>query len=276
MSLTEYKWKSFDGLDLYAVQWNVQEQPEAVVAFVHGHGDHCRRYDEWFLTLTARNISVISFDYRGHGRSQGRRGVISRFDDLLKDVSLLHEKAKAFFPGIPVILYGHSLGATIVLSYILRSPMRPDLAIATSPWLQLKKPPEKWLSLFIKTGNLIAPFLTFKTGLRSLDFSASESDAEKREKDELVHNRISARLFSEVEMETNWIQTHFAEIKTPLLLMQGRDDLIMKSTATRKLNEGAPGQVNYREWKNAGHQLHNSERSKEVMEYLVDWIKEGI
>ncbi len=276
MSLTEYHWKSFDGLDLYALQWNANEKPEAIVAFVHGHGDHCRRYDQWFSKMTARNISVLTFDYRGHGRSQGRRGVIRRFDDLLKDVSLLHEKGKELFPGIPFVLYGHSMGATVVLSYILKSSSHPDLAIATSPWLQMKKPPKKWLSLFIKLGNRIAPFLTFKTGLHSSDFSTIEGYTQQRENDQFVHCRISARLFSEVEKESTWIQTHFSDIKTPLLLMQGRGDMIMKNTATRKLNEGAPGQVNYREWKYAGHQLHNSDRSNEVMEYMIDWIKEGI
>jgi alpha-beta hydrolase superfamily lysophospholipase len=276
MNLTEYHWKSFDGLGLYGVQWCADEHPEAVVAFVHGHGDHSRRYDEWFSKMTDRNLSVLSLDYRGHGRSQGKRGVIRHFDDLLQDVSLLHEKAIALFPGIPVVLYGHSMGATIVLSYILRSPTHPDLAIATSPWLKMKYSPKKWLSLIIRVGNRIIPYLTFKTGLRSSDFSTFEGFAEKREKDEFVHSKISARLFSEVEKESGWIQTHFAEIKTPLLLMQGRDDRIMTNTATRKLNEGAPGQVNYREWKNAGHQLHNSERSNDVMDYLIDWIKEGI
>ena len=276
MPATEYQWKSFDGLDLYALQWPSNERPEAVIAFVHGHGDHCRRYDEWFSKLTNRNLAVLAFDYRGHGRSQGRRGVIRRFDDLQKDVTLLHEKAKALFPGIPVVLYGHSLGATIVLSYLLKSTTLPELAIASSPWLQLAKPPGKLFSAIIKTGNLIAPFLTFKTGLRSSDFSTLVDSGEKRERDGFVHNRISARLFSEVEKEVQWIMTHFTEIETPLLLMQGRDDLIMNGTASRKLYDGLPGQINYREWKFAGHQLHNSERSSEVMDFMIDWIKEGI
>lgn len=276
MPATEYQWKSFDGLDLYALQWPSIERPEAVVAFVHGHGDHCRRYDDWFSKLTNQNISVLAFDYRGHGRSQGRRGVIRRFDDLLKDVALLHVKAKALFPGIPVVLYGHSLGATIVLSYLLKSPTLPELAIASSPWLQLNKPPGKLLSAIIKIGNLVAPFVTLKTGLRSSDFSNLEGSCEKREKDEFVHNRISPRLFTEVEKEVRWIMAHFAEIETPLLLMQGRDDLIMDGMATHKLYDESPGQINYREWKYAGHQLHNSERSEEVMDFIIDWIKKGI
>ena len=83
MELKEYHWKSFDGLDLYAVQWNVVGKPDALIAFVHGHGDHCRRYDDWFSKMGAANISVISFDYRGNGRSQGRRGIIRNFSNLL-------------------------------------------------------------------------------------------------------------------------------------------------------------------------------------------------
>ncbi len=276
MPITEYQWKSFDGLDLYALLWPSNERPEAVIAFVHGHGDHSRRYDEWFPKLTSRNIAVLAVDYRGHGRSQGQRGVIRRFEDLLKDVALLHEKAKTLFPGIPVVLYGHSLGATIVLSYLLKSSNLPDLAIASSPWLQLIKPPGKLFSTIIKTGNLVTPFLTFKTGLRSSDFSTLEGFCEKRVKDEFVHNRISSRLFSEAEKEAQWIMAHFTEIETPLLLMQGRDDMIMDATATRKLYDGSPGQINYREWEYAGHQLHNSERSSEVMDFMIDWIKEGI
>jgi len=276
MSITEHNFKSFDGLDLYAVQWSSTGQSEAVIAFVHGHGDHCRRYDEWFSILTARNISVLAFDYRGHGRSQGRRGVIGRFSDLLQDVAILHEKAKELSPGIPVVLFGHSLGATIVLSYILRSLSLPELAIAISPWLRLKNPPGKCSAALIKTGNMIAPFFTFRTGLHSSDFSSLDGFSGKRENDLLVHNRISSRLYSEVEKEVKWIMAHFSAIETPLLLMQGRDDRIMDRTAARQLYDSSPGQVNYLEWKNAGHQLHNSERSNEVLDFITDWINKGI
>ena len=276
MPFTEYHWKSFDGIDLYAVMWSSTSQPDAVVAFIHGHGDHCRRYDEWFPLLTARNISVLAFDYRGHGRSEGKRGVIRHYDDLLKDVALLHQKANEFFPGIPVVLYGHSLGATLVLSYLLRSSSKPRLAIATSPWLRLIKPPGKFLSSIIRIGNIVFPFLTVKTGLHARDFSVAEGFAEKRKRDELVHNRMSPRFFSEVEKEVNWIFVHFTDIKTPLLFMQGSDDLIMDCRVTRRLAESLPSRVSYREWKFSGHQLHNSERSDEVMDFITDWIKKGI
>ena len=276
MPITEHIWKSHDGLDLYAVQWSSCERTEAVVAFVHGHGDHCRRYDEWFSLMNSRNISVVAFDFRGHGRSEGKRGSIKKFDDLLTDISLLHQNATSLYPEIPVVLYGHSLGGTIVLSYLLKSTSLPALAIVTSPWLQLNHPPGRFLSVFIKMADVLFSGMTFRTGLHSADFSIVEGYSDKREKDKFVHNRISTRLLLEVQKEVHYIFSHFAEIKTPLLLLQGRDDKIMDGSAARKLNDSLPGQVNYREWKYAGHQLQFSERSNEIMDYIVDWIKTGI
>ena len=276
MPVTEYQWKSFDGLNLYAMRWLSKQQPLAVVAFVHGHGDHCRRYDNWFTKLASCSISVLALDYRGHGRSEGPRGVINRFDDLLRDVALLHEKAKELFPGIPVILYGHSLGGTIILSYILKSASPPQFSIACSPWLQLKNPPGSLLSAIIKSGNLLTPSLTFRTGLHASDFSTIDPFGTLNEKDELVHNKISARLFSEVGKEAHWIVEHFNEISTPLLMMHGRDDRIMDRAMTNKLYVDSGCNISYKEWENAGHQLLNSQRSSEVMDFMIDWIKAGI
>ena len=45
MMLTEQHWTSFDGLDLYGILHQPDTDPMAVIAFIHGHGTHCRRYD---------------------------------------------------------------------------------------------------------------------------------------------------------------------------------------------------------------------------------------
>lgn len=276
MSIKEYIWKSSDGLALYAVQWPATGRTEAVVAFVHGHGDHCRRYDEWFSVLNSRNIAVLAFDYRGHGRSDGKRGTIGQFEDLGKDVALLCAKAAELNPSVPVVLYGHSLGATLVISHLIRSKSLPALAIATSPWLQLAHPPGKYLSALIKIANQLLPNLAFSTGLHPSDFSMLEGYAEKGGEDKYIHNRISPRFYSSVVKEIVYIFSHFSEITVPLLLMQGRDDKVMDGSATKKLSSLLPGQVKYFEWKYAGHQLHNSESSDEIMEYIIEWIKMGI
>jgi len=273
---TEYIWKSFDGLDLYAVQMSPYNPVEVLVLFVHGHGDHSQRYVDWFSHLNERNIAVIAFDYRGNGKSQGKRGVIRKFDDLFQDVSLVFQNTKKLFPQIPVVLYGHSLGATMVLSYILRSKSLPKLAIATSPWLELKRHPGKLKSVMIRLANRIAPFATFESGLRSADFSTKDRLNVNDQKDLLAHNRISPRLVTEVEKEARWIYDNFDKLKVPLLVVQGLEDKVMNVSTVQNLVENLAGKAEYKEFLNVGHHLHLADNSKEVIDYIIDWIKKGI
>lgn len=275
MSISEYTLKSFDGLDLYALHWP-SVHPSAVIAFVHGHGEHCRRYEDWFQQLSAHNFSIVTIDYRGHGRSQGKRGVITRFDDLLQDVAVLIEKASELYPGFPLVLYGHSLGGTMVLSYLLRHGLKPYAGVVTSPWLLLKHPPGKFRTALIRLANRIAPFLTFGTGFHTDDFSAGNDEGLKLEKDVYLHNRISPRLFMEAEKEAKWILAHIGELKTPLLLLQGKADLIMDGTGMEKLMNRYPATITWRVWEDAGHQLHNGNQHTVVLEFMNDWIKQQL
>ncbi|MEK7719455.1 MAG: alpha/beta fold hydrolase [Bacteroidota bacterium] len=106
--MIEQNWSAFDGTNLYAVIWKPVAAPKAVMAFVHGHGTHCRRYDEWFGDFLAAGLAVISFDLRGHGRSGGNQGTIHRYSEYLEDTALLVRKARENFPNIPLVLYGSS------------------------------------------------------------------------------------------------------------------------------------------------------------------------
>ncbi len=47
------------------------------------------------------------------------------------------------FPGVPVFIYGHSLGGGMVLDYLLRRKPEITGAIVTSPWLKLSFEPGK-------------------------------------------------------------------------------------------------------------------------------------
>ena len=70
--------KSRDGTNLY-YQINSATHPRAVALLVHGYADHSGRYSELVSELNNRGFTCYRFDYRGHGRSEGRRGHIDHF-----------------------------------------------------------------------------------------------------------------------------------------------------------------------------------------------------
>lgn len=275
MKITEQNIVSHDGLSYYSTTWCPDNAPVAVILFLHGHGDHCRRYDEWFEGFIEAEMAVFAIDYRGHGQSEGKRGVIGHFSDLQLDVNLLFAEGEKRFPETPKILYGHSMGATILLHYLLNGENRPKLAIASSPWLVLRNRPGKWMRVLIKTLNNIAPSLTMKTGLRSSDFSSVEGFGEKREKDPWVHNRISARLFTEVQKAAERVLRITKPYPCEILLLQGDADKVTSPEAPIVLANRF-NNIKFVNWPGGNHQLHNANDSRILQDLIIDWIKQHL
>jgi alpha-beta hydrolase superfamily lysophospholipase len=276
MQIREYRWKSFDNLDYYFVSWEPEEKPLTVIALVHGLGDHCRRYDRWIEGFAKNRIATVSFDFRGHGRSEGKKGVINEFEDLLADTKLLIEKTKELFPGIPLILYGHSMGGIISMRYCLQNEELPDFAIITSPWVKLKYPPSALFRLLIRLAGKLIPNSTFSTGLHSDDFSENNEFAGERERDELLHNRISPRLFLEISKQYEKLFNNIETLKVPMLLMHGKEDPVTDIEGSREVFTKSKVNIDYKEWDGAKHHLHNFTGSSEVMDFIIKWIMRKI
>src|SRR5207248_2483063 len=83
-----------------------------------GLGGHGGYYKALASHLAAEGTVVIAPDLRGHGRSEGTRGDIDRFDRYLEDVDTAVTWARTCWPNKPVILLGESMGASIAIQYI--------------------------------------------------------------------------------------------------------------------------------------------------------------
>ena len=157
MNHFETNWQSADGLQIFAQGWeSTVIQPKAVVCLVHGLGEHSSRYAHVGESLARDGFILFASDLRGHGRSGGVRGHISSIEDFMTDIDLLLVQARTRYPGLPIILYGHSLGGIQVLHYgLIRKPNIKGV-IATSPGLhtELEKQQGKVLAAKV-LGSLI-------------------------------------------------------------------------------------------------------------------------
>ena len=274
--MIEQTWTSFDGIKLYATLWKPDVPPKAVIAFVHGHGTHCRRYDDWFTTLVNEGFAVVSFDLRGHGRSGGKQGTIHRYTEYLEDTALLMRKAREFFPNLPVVLYGHSMGATIVLSYLEEKKNLPELAVIASAWLELVQPPGKLKRLVIWLADSLLPQVTIGTGLKAKDFAPPDTTKPLKERDPLMHKKMSARCFREVQRAGKKITAESLPATLPMLFMHGTHDKVSAPAASERLANSLPGRVTYREWEEGPHQLHAWDQNDQVTRFTIEWINKWL
>ena len=121
----EITFPSTTGLgDIFVRCWFVDE-PKAIVQIVHGMAEHGIRYEGFAKFLNDNGISVCIADHMGHGKStsEGKDENLGYFGERDGDVHLTDDQAaltdliKADYPGVPYILFGHSMGSFIARRY---------------------------------------------------------------------------------------------------------------------------------------------------------------
>jgi alpha-beta hydrolase superfamily lysophospholipase len=269
----DFSWKTRDGIDIQAVEWLPEDAPKAIITLVHGLGEHALRYQHVAQKFTDKGYILFGFDLRGHGRSSGPRGHAPSYDALMDDIQRSLDQARSRHPGLPVFLYGHSLGGNLVLYSSLTRQPEVKGAIVTSPGLGTATP-VNGVTLFL--GNILYKLVpTFKFD-NSLDRSGMARDPEVEKKytaDPLVHPFISSRLGLDMLANGMFILENPTKIHSPLLLMQGSADRLVSPELTRKFAENAPKNlVTYKEWEGFYHELHNEPEKDEVIQVMTDWL----
>lgn len=98
-----------------------------IVHILHGLADHSARYADFAAQLAAAGFHAYAHDHRGHGFTQAPDAPLGSFDHdgdgpelVLADIASLHDHFAEAHPGLPVLLFGHSMGGTIALAYAFR------------------------------------------------------------------------------------------------------------------------------------------------------------
>jgi len=275
MKNEQYSWKTFDGVEIFAQSWAADGKARAVVALVHGLGEHSGRYEKVAAKLPAAGFSVNAYDLRGHGKSGGPRLFSPSYEALMRDIDQHLEQTRARFPGLPVFLYGHSLGGAQVLAYTLKR--KPSLAgvIASSPLLApgIKVPPLK-----VSAGKLLsrlAPKMILRTDVPWDSLSRDAAFVEATKKDPLFREGTSARLGVDFLSAGEWITLQKAFL-LPLLLMQGTGDRHVSPQATMEWARQLPGDVTLKVWEDGRHELHNDIEKDKVVDFAVAWLQKHL
>jgi alpha-beta hydrolase superfamily lysophospholipase len=272
-SKIKWRFKSQDGLELFTHAFPANEDPKAVVCIVHGHGEHIERYEHAAQAFNQVGYSVIGYDQRGHGQSQGSRGHVPSYELLLDDLSRFRKEVKEYYPNLPHFIWGHSMGGNIVLNYVLRQNPGTTGVIATGPWLKLAFEPPAVQMFLGRMMNKIKPDFTQESGLDTSALSHDPEVVRAYEEDSLVHGKVSARLMVEMMDAGTWALEHAAEFPARLLLMHGSEDRITSSAASKDFAAKAPSdKVTLKIWDGFYHELHNEPEKAEVLNTIIEWM----
>lgn len=98
-------------------------KPLAVILQLHGNGENMTTHYQSVAWLTLWGFDVMTFDYRGYGKSEGARSVSGAVSD--SQTALRAAAARARDLGVPLIAYGQSLGGSLLLPAVTELPHPP-------------------------------------------------------------------------------------------------------------------------------------------------------
>jgi acylglycerol lipase len=253
--------------------WHVSPEstPKALILLVHGHGEHSKRYLDWANKFVGQGYAFLTWDLVGHGLSDGQRGHVSHYEEFLLEIDLAITKGGEFFPNIPIVLYGHSMGGNIVLNHSIRRCCSVKGIIVTSPWIKLTKPISPALDFIVTVLNYILPFVPIKSSVLPSDLSHIDDEVQMYKNDPLVHSKITPQLYVAIRRAGEYILKYAKRIKTPVLLLHGESDQITLFDSTKEIAAKIEN-CTFVPWPNMYHELHNETVRGLVFETIVKWI----
>ncbi len=158
-----FRYEGADGAPLAGFRWSATARPRAVVQLAHGAGEHAMRYFERLKPIIEGGYVVYAADHRGHGMTSGMTslgdfgpgGAPAAVDDMAVLARLIREREGE----LPLVLFGHSMGAMFSQAWLLEhsdlidalvlsgtagpSPIRPE---GLNEGLRPQRTPYDWLS----------------------------------------------------------------------------------------------------------------------------------
>ena len=265
--------KTEDKLNLELYSSSVMK-PRAVIFLVHGMGEHARRYTHVAEYFKNANIAMVAIDLRGHGSSQGKRGHMPSFEHMMSDLKLARSEIFSSYKGVPVVLYGHSMGGNLILNYLLRDTQGIIGAIVTGPYLRLGFEPPKWKVLLAKLSANIYPALSQPTGLEKIALARSPQVIQEYENDPLVHDKITASFFINIHQAGIDAIDRSTELAIPILLMHGAKDRLTSPAGSKEFYSNAGPNVSFHLLEELYHEIHNEPENNDVFQTQLLWIEE--
>ena len=183
MKSSDFTHTASDGKAVFVRRWLPDGNPKATLLVAHGLAEHSARYERLAAAMTAVGWSVYAPDLRGHGRTAAPgelgwfadRDGFSRVRDDLHEVALA---ASAECPGLPLFLFGHSMGSLLAEAYL--AAYGRELAGCLLSGVLAPPPP-----LLLASARLIAALGSVFKGqktpadvLHKMSFDASNKDFE--------------------------------------------------------------------------------------------------
>jgi alpha-beta hydrolase superfamily lysophospholipase len=153
--IEEYNIETRDGATLNGLHFKI-DKPKGVVLYLKGNSKSIKGWGKFAVDFTRNGYDVVMLDYRGFGKSTGRRTQKA----LKRDIQVVYNKLREQVPEKYIILYGRSLGSGLATK--LASVNSPRMLILDAPYYSLTKVAGRYAPFMPLSWLMKYPLPTYK------------------------------------------------------------------------------------------------------------------
>ncbi|CAN5854738.1 alpha/beta hydrolase [soil metagenome] len=270
---------SADGIELKGWSWRQSKgSARGVLVIAHGYGEHSGNYAPLAEALgPTLGLDVLAFDFRGHGRSPGRRGWLRRYEEMLDDLkgALVWADRNLRRTGEPIFLLGHSNGGLVCLRTLLAGTGGVAVAglILSNPTTRVAVPVPAWKLGLAGVLRRYAPWVALSSALQPEMLTSDPLRREARRNDLACHDRITAPLYFGMIEAGEDVLARAGEIEVPTLLLLGEADPIIDPDAGRLLFDRlGTADKTLCSYPGMRHEPFNEVGRRQVLRDVQDWL----
>ncbi|HZI03515.1 MAG TPA: alpha/beta hydrolase [Archangium sp.] len=272
--MTPYRVQGANNTCIQAFEWKEERTPaRGAVVVIHGVRDHASRYSALAEALTQRGLAVYAQDHRGHGYSGGDRQRFDSMGELVSDVNLAVEEAKQRNPGVPIFLYGHSMGGLVATHYALEHGGQLRGVVLSGAALKLQPSVTGGQKTAVRIFGAVLPGLPAQP-IDDSEFVREPAAQKELAEDPLIdHANLPARTASAVLKAIENLETRMEEVKVPLLILHGLADKATNVEGSRELAARAgTSDKTLRLYEGVYHDLMHEPERDAIISDVTSWM----
>ncbi|MDA1188693.1 MAG: alpha/beta fold hydrolase [Chloroflexi bacterium] len=212
------------------------EAPKAILAIIHGIAYHAEPYVQALTEATPNGWLVAGLDLRGHGYSEGVRGVRMPRKRITRDIDEWLDRLQHDHPGVPITLLGESMGSVYALRYARKHSNRiTGLVLLATVGLLARPQVFHWSAVGEFLYGLVRPFhpITNVIGWRLLLSTRDPEFVRMRSTDAITFNRVSGMYLLDIGLAAVGNILGGGTLSCPVLMVHGGEDKVVSPLGAR-------------------------------------------
>ena len=270
----ERYFNSIRDTNIYYQYWLPEGEPKAILFVAHGIAEHSGRYMNVVNHFVPAGYAVYGIDHIGHGKSDGKRVYVERFQDYTKTLKKYFDMIRGWQAEKPIFLVGHSMGGLISAAYLLEHQDELTGAVLSGPGIKV---PDNISNAVIFAGKILSVVMP-KAGIIQLDAEGICRDpavVDAYVNDQLVYTgKITARLGAEMLKTMKHVAESAKKIRLPIMILQGGSDKLVDPSGAQFLYDSVSSEdktINI--YDGLYHEVFNEPEHGQVLDDVKVWLE---